>query len=307
MPTYPPPPPVITGDAITISRFLASPTAVQRRLREISNLRFISDVLLTGRYQATAGGVLYETGEPIFTDREPKVVNPGAEYSRSTAGRGTAAWASTSKWGQDVPLTDEAVGRYGAQELERTLRKVANTITRRVDTVSLTAIGAAITQTQPAVAGWSNASADPFLDVMLADAQIEALDEGYETDTLVLKDVLYARMVANQKVLAGLSRERTNTVTESGDILAIAGKRVLRSNRLPAGVDVLLVDTDELGGLGYERIPSPEYEGDPATGIESWARRDPDGNDQWLVRGRRPVVPIVREPQSGIKVTGAAA
>src|SRR3546814_7053652 len=37
----------------------------------------------------------------------------------------------------------------------------------------------------------------------------------------------------------------------------------------------------------FRSIPSPEYEGDPANGIETWARRDPVANDQWLIRGRR--------------------
>jgi hypothetical protein len=59
-----------------------------------------------------------------------------------------------------------------------------------------------------------------------------------------------------------------------------------------------------LGGIGYERIPSPEYTGDPLNGVESWSRRDPSANDQWIVRGRRPVVPVVQEPNAAFKITG---
>lgn len=307
MTTYPPAPPALTGDVLTINRFLANPALVQRRLRDITLNRFIADVLLVGRYQAAGGAVMYEIAEGQYTDRDVEAVNPGAEYPRSTAARGQAALAGITKWGQDVPLTDESIGRRGASEVDRVLRKVGNQITKKVDTVALAAIGAAITQTQAAKADWSLDAADPFLDVMLAEAQVTGLDEGYDPRTLVMTDVLYARMVSNQKVLAGLARESSNNVTETGDVISIAGKRLLRTNRLPAGTSVLLVDDDQLGGLGYENIPSPEYTGDPANGVQSFARRDPDANDQWLLRGRRPVVPIVQEPQAGIKITGAAA
>lgn len=307
MPIYPAPPPTITGDVVTISRFLQNPTQVQRRLRTVTEQRFIADVLLTGRYEVSGGALQYEIGEGIYSDRDVEAVNPGAEYPRSGTSNGQAAMASVTKWGQDVPITDEHIKRYGRQAVDKAMLKVGNTVVRKVDTVSLLAIGAAITQTQAAVAAWSQSTADPFLDVMLADAQIEALDMGYETDTLVLNDVLYARMVSNEKVLSGLQREAANTVTQTGEVTVIAGKRILRSNRLPAGVQSMLVDTDQLGGLGYERLESPEYQGDPANGVESWARRDPDANDQWLLRGRRPVVPIVQEPNAGIKITGVAA
>lgn len=308
MTTYPPAPPALTGDVLTVNRFLANPALVQRRLRELTLNRFIADVLLVGRYQAAGGAILYEiAGESQYTDRDVEAVNPGAEYPRSTAARGAAALAGITKWGQDVPLTDESIGRRGASEVDRVLRKVGNQIVKKVDTVAMAAIGAAITQTQAAVTAWDLAAADPFLDVMLADAQVTALDEGYDPRTLVMTDVLYARMVSNQKVIAGLAREPSNNVTATGDVVSIAGKRLLRTNRLPAGTSVLLVDDEQLGGLGYENIPSPEYTGDPANGVQSFARRDPAANDQWLLRGRRPVVPIVQEPQAGIKITGAAA
>jgi hypothetical protein len=59
-----------------------------------------------------------------------------------------------------------------------------------------------------------------------------------------------------------------------------------------------------LGGIAFERLESPEYAGDPSNGVESWTRRDPSANDQWLIRGRRPVVPIVQEPNAIAAITG---
>ena len=92
---------------------------------------------------------------------------------------------------------------------------------------------------------------------------------------------------------------------QGGDIRTIGGLvvRPAPASRMPAGVGALQVDSTQLGSLGYEDIPSPEYTGTP-DGIQSWARRDPSATDSWLLRTRRTVVPFIQEPNAGIKITG---
>ena len=303
---YPPAAPTISGDTLTISRFLDNPTAVSRRLRTLAENRFIADVLLSGRYQVSGGSLLYEQSESMYTNKAPEIVNPGAEYPRSPATPGPAAVATVSKWGQDVPVTDEHIGRYGRRAVDVALIKIVNYIVRQVDSIALAAISAAVTQTAAAIGGsnWSGASADPLLDLMLAKAAVTANDQGYDADTAVMSDVAYARLIANAKVISGLQRENDNSVTIAGDQLTIAGLRILTTNNLPVASTCFVLDSTMLGGIGYERIPSPEYTGDPANGVETWSRRDPAANDMWIVRGRRPVVPVVQEPNAAYKITG---
>lgn len=302
---YPAAAPTISGDTLTISRFLNAPALVQRELRSITIQRFIADFLLSGRYEASGGSLLYEQTESIYTAKAPEVVNPGAEYPRSPAVPGPAAVAAISKWGQDVPVTDEHISRYGRRAVDVALQKVGNFLIRQIDSVALAVIAAAVTQTAAATVAWSTpATADPLLDLMLAAAAVRANDQGYDPNVAVMSDVNYARLVANQKIIAGLARERGTTVTMSGDVLTIAGLTILPTNNLPVASTVFVIDTTLFGGIGYERIPSPEYQGDPANGVESWVRRDPEANDQWLIRGRRPVVPIVQEPNAAYKITG---
>jgi hypothetical protein len=309
--TYPPAAPTITGDTITISRFLNSPAAVSRRLRSLAENRFIGDVLLTGRYQTQGGALLYETSETIFSQKAPEVVNPGAEYPRSTAVPGVALMASVSKWGQDVPITDEHIGRYGRRAVDVSLTKITNYLVKQVDALCMSAINAAIsTNTQAATVIWSTvATADPLLDLMKARAVIVGRDQGYDPDTVVMSDLAYAYLVSNQKIIGGLQRESDTSVTRTGDVLTIAGMRILSSNNLPGAIsaDAFVLDSSMLGGIGYENIPSPEYSGDPANGVESWSRRDPAANDMWIVRGRRPVVPIVQEPFAVQRITGVSS
>lgn len=303
---YPPAAPTLAGDNITISRFLNAPAQVQRRLRTLAENRFISDVLLSGRYQTSGGSLLYEQSEGIFTNRAPQAVNAGAEYPRASASPGPAALAGVTKWGQDVPITDEHVTRFGRRAVDVALLKITNFLVKQVDSISLAAIAAAVTQTQAVAAAWNTSNANILLDLELAVAKVVANDQGYEPDTLVTTDEGYARITADQKIISGLTRESQNSPTATGETPVIAGLRILASNNLPAGVKALVLDSSMLGGLAYERIESPEYSGDPANGIESWTRRDPDANDQWLVRGRRPVVPIVQEPNAAVAITGTA-
>ena len=302
---YPPTVPTLSGDVLTINRFLNAPTMVYRRLRTIAEQRFVADVLLTGRIQATGGAIAYETAESIYTDRDPSAVAPGGEYERALASGGTPALATVTKYGQDVRITDEAISRQKLQAVESAMTKAVNRTVAYVDTITLAVISSAVTQTQAAVAAWSASNADPFRDVMLADSAVQDLTQGYETDTLALTVTLYAYLVANQKVIAGLRRESSNTVTESGEVLKIGGKtlRPVPTSRMPSGVGAILLDSTQLGSLGYEDIQSPEYQG-AADGIQSWSRRDPNATDSWLLRTRRSVVPFVQEAGAGIKITG---
>jgi hypothetical protein len=303
MPTYPAPAPTISGDVETINRFLNEPTSVNRRVRDISLNRYLTDFIFPGRIEAAGGAILYEISEGIFLGQGPRGRQPrcpvppldrGPRSRRGRRGQEVGRGRPPDRRGHR-PAQGDGARAHPAQAVQHDDPKV--------DSLALAAASAAITMSQTETAAWSSANADPFLDVMLADAQIAALDEGFEPDTLILTDVLYARMVSNQKVINGLARESSNNVTADGEVLSIAGKSIVRTNRMPAGIDRLLIDREQFGALGYENIPSPEYEGDPANGIETWARRDPQANDQWLIRGRRPVVPIVLEPNAGIEIT----
>jgi hypothetical protein len=310
---YPPAPPVLTGDVLTISRFLNAPALVQRRLATLAMQRFIADVLLSGRYEVSGGSIIYEQTESILTDNPPEAVSAGAEYPRSPASPGPAAIAGVTKWGQDVPITDEHVHRYGRRAVDTALLKVTNYLVKQVDTVALTAINLAVTQNFAATTpGWSPpgaAGANPFYDLMRAVALIIGHDEGYDADVAAMSDLAYANLLSQPNIIAGLAREAANTVTTGGIsvVQKVANLNILPTNNLPVPDNVFVADSQMLGGMAFERLESPEYQGDPANGIESWTRRDPDANDQWLVRGRRPVVPIVQEPQSAVKITGVGA
>jgi hypothetical protein len=300
--TYPPANPTLTGDVYAISRFLNNPTAVQRRIRELAQNRFITDALLAGRYEGSA--IAYDQDPGQYTSKPPEIVTPGAQYPRALPTTGPALMAYTSKWGQDVPITDESVGRMRGTIVERTLTQVVNYIVYQIDTISLSVINSSVTNSVTATAAWDAAGAKPLLDILRAKARVRAQNKGYEPNVIAMDDYAHAYLMDNIGVLSQLAGQMGTSIGMQGDLLVVAGLVAMPTPNLPVAGGAFVVDTAQLGGIGFERIPSPEYQGDPAQGVESWIGRNPARNDEYIVRGRRPVVPIVENPAAGCKITG---
>lgn len=301
--TYPPAAPSLSGDVETINRFLASPTLVQRRLRTLAEQRYIADAILTGRFQASGGAVLYETGEVITSDAAPRAVAPGAEYPLVGISTGNASLAKTVKWGQDALITDESIARRLMNPVDRAFVKMINENVAYVDSVALAAIASAVTQSTNAAADWSTATGAQILkDALLAAANIRALNQGYDPDTIVVDDLNYANALAAFTAAGYFSREtNANNPALTGEFPVIGGLRWLPSPNVPAANTAVVLDSTQLGGMADEQLGGPGYAGGGPAGVEAKTIRD-DENDQWRLRVRRVTVPIVVEPAAAWKI-----
>jgi len=310
--TYPPAPPTLSGDVLSINRFLSNPTLVARRLRTLAEQRFISDALLTQRITAAGGSVLYETGETIYTDTAPSGVSPGAEYPRTTVSHGTASLAKTTKWGSDVEVTDEAISRQLINPVERAFEKLVNHMVKTVDSVAMSAINSAVTQNTACIAPWNGSGSTPQIlrDVVRAKANIDKLNQGYAPDTLVVDDTTYANFLSDAGIANLLPRETTTTPVQTGSYLVIAGLRVLVSPHVSGGgtssAIALVLDSRALGAMADENLGGPGYVSTNGVGVQAKTIRQ-DEADKWLLRSRRVTVPIVLEPAAAWKITGVAA
>lgn len=303
--TYPPAPVTISGDIESINRFLQSPTLVQRRLRDLAENRFISDSLLTGRYTLSGGAILYEQNEAIFADRPVESVAPGSEYPMSGISTGPAAIAAAQKWGQDAMVFDEAIKRMLIDPVNKAFTKVVNNVVKQVDSITLSAIASAVTQTVAAVAAWTpgTANTNPLLDLELAIANIRALNQGYEPDTVVVNDIKYAHLMNNATVLAALRREDPGNSVYTGQLPGpLAGLRVLTSPNIPTAGTAILLDSTVLGGMADEDLGGPGYTGQ-IKGLQGKTMRIED-RDGWRIRARRVTVPVVVEPNAAYIITG---
>lgn len=303
---YPPPQPSISGDIESISRFLNSPSQLNRRLRTLAEQRYIADTLLSQRFQVQGGAVVYETGESIFAGDNPAAVNPGSEYALTTLSTGSASVANTVKWGQAAIITDESIARNNFQPVSRAMTKLVNSNVKYVDSVALSAVSTAVTQSTAAAAGWSTASATQILsDVAKAKANILALNQGYDPDTVVLDDLHWAYAFAAFTAGGFLPRETDSAnPLVTGSFPVIDGMRWLPSPNVSSSSTVLVADSKMLGGMADENLAGPGYDGQGALGVQGKAIRE-DDKDQYRLQVRRVTVPIVQEPAAAWKITSA--
>lgn len=305
---YPPAPPTLSGDLMTIHRLLQNPTLLQRRLRTLPELRFIADQLLTGRYRSSGGAIAFEQSEPIVNPRTVEAVAPGAEYPRDSIAEGTAAIAAVNKWGQAVPLTDEKLKRsvYMGQEVNRALRKTANTVISKVDKLSTAAVASAVTATSAAVAAWNNASANAFRDLEVGAAKVVDLNQGYVPNAVLMSSQKYAHLLTDQTIAALRRREVSDNPVFGGDLEYLGKYRIVSTalSNLPSD-DVWVFDQDELGGMADETEVDPGY-ATMDNGLQYQVERIPQ-RDAWDIWARRITVPVVREPGAAIKLTGTGS
>lgn len=301
--TYPPSAPTLSGDSVTISRFLESPTQLARRMRTILENRYIADRLLSGRASVSGGAVQFETGETIFVADDPRPVAPGSEYPLTSVPSGAASLAKTVKWGEDVEVTDESIKRQKMSPVNRGLTKLANQNVRLVDSVALAAIASAVTASQAAAASWSTATAKQMLrDVATAKAQIVSLNQGYSPDTVVVDDLTWAYAFAEFLSSGLLPREAGNPLA-TGVFPEIDGMVWLPTPNLPTAGQILVVDSTQLGSMADEDLGGGYASAGP-NGVETKSIRD-EKRDSWFLRCRRVTVPIVQEPAAARKITGA--
>ncbi|MGO2313008.1 MAG: phage major capsid protein [Brachybacterium tyrofermentans] len=304
--TYPGTGPTVVGDNVQVSKFLNSPTLVQRRVNELANQRYVTDVLLSGRTpDVTGGAVQYEVDEDNFTVREPESVSPGGEYPLTPISEAAPAVAKIQKIGQDTILTDEKIKRSGMNEVERGFNKLVNSNVRKTDSIGLSLIGSAVSATHAAAAPWDDTGAAVLRDILLAKAKVTALDKGYDPNVIVVNDEVFALLASDTQLAAFYAREDRSNPAYTGSFPIVGGLQVLPTNFLPAGAEALIADTNFLGGIAFEDLGG-NYQGSAATGVETKSIRD-ELNDQWRLRARRPLAHFVTDPGAAIKLTGITA
>lgn len=296
--------PTLSGDLLTVSRFLENPALLSRRLRTFTDLRFISDQLLTGRYRVQGGAIVYEQSESQVTTRPVEKVAPGATYPYAAVAQSVAALAAVAKWGQKIFMSDEEIIRnvYGGAAIDRNLRKVVNSIIKQVDAVTMSAILSAVTQVFDVTAGggaaWSAATPTFLRDVLRAKSVIVKLNLGYNPDTLALNDTQYAYLMSDDKFTNALKREDSTNPVYTGKVERVAGLAIIVS---PTITTPIVLDSTQLGGMADEQGTSPGYAVSDLS-VETLSIRLP-GQDGWDMQGRRKTVPVVQEPGAAIRLT----
>lgn len=311
---FPPAPPTLSGDILSISRFLNDPTWVMRALRSIGDQMFVSDRLLTTQIWTDSGSFIYEQNETIFADRVPQSVPPGGEYPITPISTGPAQTANTIKWGQDTLFEDESISRQKWPVVTRGLTKLANSMVQQIDSVALSAIASAVTQNTNALASWAGTGSAPSIlrDIMRATTQILKLKQGFKPNAVLCDLDTFANVVSDDKLQLLLPREYPGVASapvraglDSEFAKTIGGFTFITSPNMPVTGKATVIDTTVFGCFGNEMLPEFGYVTDD-NGVQVKSMRS-DTIDGWRVRTRRTTVPIVLEPNAAWVINGVNA
>lgn len=300
--------PTISGTLITVDWLRNDPRRIYRLLRTIVMQNLVGWRLLTGRVDLTGTGAgIYEVTEAIFSALAGSVVKPLSRYPLTQDGVATLASVKPDKTGLSTLISDEDAAHNRIDTVLRRLVKIANQLVFQNDALALAAIASAVTKTTAAAATWDGTStANPFLDVMLADASIVEENQGYAADTVVTTPTKFAYGISSA-VRAGLlpREDANNAITSNVNAIRIADKTWVRTTNMPGGVTAAVLDSRMLGSMAYERLGGG-YQGDPAdpqAGVES-KRIRLDEQDAVKIQARIVRAPMVQEPNSARILTG---
>lgn len=291
--TYPPVAPVVDGQGrITVEQYLRNPTRITRDLVDLTRERFLAERIFTVG-GAEGGAVIYDqaNAQDLYMGRDVQAIEPGSEFPILVGSDSAPKVAAVTKWGGAAALTYEAVRRDSRDVLGRELRRLRNTIVRKVDTVAIAALNAAPIL-GAAGSDWdSPTTGDVIGDLAVARSAIDDQDLGYEATDVLINPAQYVALMRNEKVRNALPRETaaTNPIS-SGELNGLMGFTWYVTNRVAPGSAFVLAGRqagslrDELG-LYTRVIDQPERE-------------------RWLVQAARVTVPVVTDPRSVYKLSG---
>jgi hypothetical protein len=301
MPTispFPPAAPSISGSTLTVDLFLNNPARVQRTLQDLTRNRFIADRIFSAGPAADGGAVVHDqlSENDLFMDRDVQEIAPGSEFPILNESAPEPLVALVKKWGGSAGFTYEQIRRNRLDVLQRNLIKLRNTIVRKVDTVAISVLNAAPIPTAVASGDWTTAATDIIVDIETGKSAVDALDMGYEIDTVLLNPAQALDIRTDGDIRLVLPREnRARNLLDGGasdldQLLGINEWHV--SNRVPAGT-VYLLDSRTVGFISDE-IPGPY------TRVV-----DEPTKERRLVMAARVPAMGVTDPKAVYKITGA--
>ncbi len=288
---YPPRPGSVSGDNVSINRFLSSPMLIERALRTINLQRYIGDELLTERVSPSGGAIQYEQNEGIFPDRDIEAIEPGEEFPGTGFGVGPTVIESVRKRGYTTWITKESITRQRMNPVQRAIQKMANGMQKTWDAVVLAKINSSGIQTM-AGADWTTPATDIIANIANAQNMIRTLNQGFEATHLVVDDTRYLDLLLDADIRGMLPREINNNVVQTGQFRgSLMGLQIVVAPNLPAANTAYVLDKNVLGGIANEEGVSADSE------YQKQRQR-------WQLWAWRTSVPYVVEPNAAVSITG---
>ena len=280
---------------ITVDQALNNPTIVTERIADLTQDTILVDSVFSSIGQPITGGsVIYSpvTEKHIYVegvaDRKP-----GDEYPVVLSDRPEAKLARVQDFGGKLSITDEARDRNDSIDFDNAVSRLANTITRKLNTRALETLTAAFDGTDngapdvlAAAESWrlavrTGATPTPPMELPAGTfAEAQMLADEFEMG------ITYSLAVMNPQ-------ERASLVALYGaelkPLLDSIGLTITTSMQVPRG-QFFMLDPGEVGFVSYERQLT----------TETWDDRE--HRQTWLQSYAMPVMGVTN-PRAVMRIT----
>jgi hypothetical protein len=265
--------PTVSGTLVTVDFLLNNPTRVTRVIADLVMSNFFLDRIFAMGGDVQGGAVLYDqpTYLDVYTNRDVERIDPGGEFPILTGVRTAPLVAQVEKFGGKFPVTDEARRRNNITRLTNQMRRVANTMVRKMNQRGIAEINQAVAATGRTFSSisWSAAlsisnlnvtpATRPMVTLATAVHEAEMNEAGYTYDTMILhpNEAQTLREVYGNSLDAALSQQGISNPIVTPR--AVAGQAIICAG----------------GGVGEMRLEEPmqtvtEYEGAPELRQQTW-------------------------------------
>jgi hypothetical protein len=294
-PHHPLGPPSVSGTEITVDVALNQPTRITRTIEDLTLRKFLIDKVFANGGGVNGGAVLYDVAEEneLFLERDVEPIEPGGDYPVVTGKRRAPQMAPVEKYGGKVYIFDETRDRNDSATFARELRQLGNTIVRKINTITMAQLDAAVTAYGRTIEGnnWqavktagseaSTASKWPLADLAHVSAQAEIDELGMTFGLIILNPQEFQALVTIYGGVGGFKA-----------ILADLGYDYYVTNRQTAGKAKAVVPQ----GVGQYKVEQP---------IQTLPYRDED-HDKTDIKGSVKPVGFVDNPFGIIELTKLA-
>jgi hypothetical protein len=290
-------PPTVSGTTITVDTMLNQPTRVTKMIMDLTLQRFIADRIFASAGGVTGGAVVYDKTQAneLYAARDVEEVAPGAEFPEITDERLAPFVATVRKWGGKVYITDEARERNNSAQFTNRVRRLSNTIVRKLNAIAISLLEASIAASGRTVTGrnWATATPTgpdagqttaqnmPLRDFALANQMMEEDELGIEVGLWLLNPQEFTNLIIGH---GGVSNLR--------EVLSETNQQVYVSNRVTAGTAYALA-AQQVGEMRIEK----------ALGTATWRE---EGRQRTAVQTDVRPVHYVTNDFAVIKFTGLA-
>lgn len=290
--TFPPGPPSISTDQLTVSVYLNNPPRIQRVISDLTQRNFIADLMFMQGPRATSGSVIYDqvTTNDTNLSRDVEKITPAGEYPILSDTAPTPKVASVDKWGGRIMITDEQRDRNAIDVFVRETQRLANTIMTKVDSVALAAVAAAPVNTLTGTDWTAATGAAMIANLIDASSLIGDNEMGYAADLVVLHPTQFNELLKNSDFRVAMTQFTEGSLLREGLIGNFLGMNFIRSNRVTAGTAYVLA-ARMIGGISDE------------TPLATEVYRKPD-IDATFIQSSRRLVPYVTDPKAAVLVSG---